>query len=514
MNLNLKALGAGLLLVCATTTYAEVKSLSGYTVDTESLCGGHPKVALETSQGTCLGLAASVEDGLKRPRRILSLGEGKFIVTDMTGWVADRGIVWLFDANNKSLTKLFENVDQAHGLGLGPDGLIYVGTRSSIFRFSLEGPALSKEIIINDLPLDGNHPLTHFIFNDQGDLIVNVGAPSDQCLDEDDKPQYPCPQSEGQNPEAVIRLYERDGEGSYPSYRVLAKGLRNSMALAIEPSTGQLFQGENGMDFKAADTPLEEINLIEEGAHYGWPYCYEDGKLNSKYKRTLFNRRVPKINCDEYKSPVAHLPAHSAPLDMMFYEGEMFPEFQGKLMVSLHGYRETGHRIVTLDLNNSFLPQEDSRTEIVTNWTTESGLTPKGAPVGMTVDEEGRIWFVEDKNKTIMVLTKGDSANGDLQGNQELVHLNDDQVAAYRELDQKVFSNSCTSCHGTQFSGDPSKVVNTLLREKLIEVGDGQNSVLYQRLIGNEAGQRMPIGSGPVSDELTAKLKDFIDSLK
>lgn len=505
------ALGLSLL---ASGAHAEIKSLSGYTFDSESLCGGHPKVALETGEGTCIGLAASVEDGLKRPRRIISVGEGKFVITDMYGWVADKGIVWLFDSQTKSLTKLFDKVDQAHGLGLGPDGLVYVGSRSTIFRFSLESPELSREVVINDLPLEGNHPLTHFIFNSKGDLIVNVGAPSDQCLDDKDRPQYPCPQSEGSNPEAVIRLYERDEAGTYSSFRVLAKGLRNSMALAIEPSSGQLFQGENGMDFKDADSPLEEINLIEEGAHYGWPYCYEDGKLNKKYKRSWRNRRVPKIDCSVYQSPVAHLPAHSAPLDMMFYEGELFPELQGKLIVSLHGYRETGHRIVTLDLNNSFLPVEDSRAEIVTNWTTENGLTPKGAPVGMTVDEEGRIWFVEDKNKTVMVMAKGEGGSGDLQGNQELIHLNPGQVTAYRILDEKIFSKSCTSCHGSQFSGDPSKVVNALSRQNLIKVGNGAESVLYQRLIGNEAGQQMPIGDEPVSDELAAKLKSFIDSLK
>lgn len=507
------ALGAGALLFAAQAS-ADVKSLSGYTLDTESTCGSYPKVSLKTSKDTCIGLVASAEDGLKRPRRILFVGDEQFIVTDMYGWVADKGIVWLFDAKDQSLKKIFENVDQAHGLGLGPDGLIYIGSRSSIFRFSLDDPVGTREIVINDLPVQGNHPLTHFIFNETGDLIVNVGAPSDQCLDEKKRPQYPCPESEGEYPEAVIRLYERSSNGQYLSYRVLARGLRNSMALAIEPTTGQLYQGENGMDFKDAGSPLEEINLIVEGAHYGWPYCYEDGKLNEKYKRSLFNRRVPKINCDSYQSPVAHLPAHSAPLDMMFYTGELFPEFQNKLMVSFHGYRDTGHRIVTLDLNNSFVPNGETKKEIVTSWSGESGLTPKGAPVGMTVDDKGRIWFVEDKNKTIMVLDRGSAGSGDLQGDQSSIELTVEQKNAFIELDQKVFAKSCVACHGGQFSGEPQEVVNALTRQNLVIPGDGMGSPLYQRLVGNEAGQRMPIGDEPVSVELTEKLKAFINSLK
>jgi hypothetical protein len=267
------------------------------------------------------------------------------------------------------------------------------------------------------------------------------------------------------------------------------------------------------MDFKAADTPLEEINLIKEGAHYGWPYCYEDGKLNEKYKRTFLNRRVPKINCSKYEAPVAHLPAHSAPLDMMFYQGDLFPEFQGKLIVSLHGYRETGHRIVSLDLNEQLIPQENTRSEIVTNWTAESGLTPKGSPVGMTTDEEENIWFVEDKNKTIMVLTRGDSNLGNVQGETRQVKLTDEQVSEYREIDKMIFSQNCQSCHD-QFSGDPKVVVPELIKSGLIKPGLGKDSPLFQRLIGTEAGQRMPIGSAPIKSELSEKLKIFIDSLK
>lgn len=77
---------AALALIFSAHTLAETKTLSGYQVDNESLCGGHPKVAVETPEGTCMGLVASVEDGLLRPRRILSLGKNEFIITDMKGW--------------------------------------------------------------------------------------------------------------------------------------------------------------------------------------------------------------------------------------------------------------------------------------------------------------------------------------------------------------------------------------------------------------------------------------------
>ncbi|GAB4414588.1 MAG: hypothetical protein OHK0056_21540 [Bacteriovoracaceae bacterium] len=249
------------LMFLSPLVLAETKNVSGYKIDTSSLCNGFPKVNVKTQEGTCMGLVASEADGLKRPRRILSLGNNEFIVTEMAGWVANAGKVFLLDAAKNKLTVIFDKVDHAHGLALGPDGLVYIGTRSSIFRFDPRDPKNTKESVIENLPAEGSHPLTHFIFDQAGNLIINIGAPSDQCLDKSDKPQYPCPQSEGENPGTALRLYSRNSDGTYTKFKVIAKGLRNSMALAIEPNSNQLLQGENSMDFSDAATPLEEINL-------------------------------------------------------------------------------------------------------------------------------------------------------------------------------------------------------------------------------------------------------------
>jgi glucose/arabinose dehydrogenase len=40
---------------------------------------------------------------------------------------------------------------------------------------------------------------------------------------------------------------------------------------------------------------------------------------------------------------------HVAPLAMTWYHGPMFPRLEGKLLMSWHGYRSTGGRLVAFD---------------------------------------------------------------------------------------------------------------------------------------------------------------------
>jgi glucose/arabinose dehydrogenase len=496
-----------LFVLIALTQQVQATMKNGYLLKNEEKCGNYPKVSVGTQEGSCLGLVASEEDGLIRPRRIVQLPGGDFIITDMVRWGKDKGIVWRLspNKNEKKLTKILTNIDHAHGLALGPDGLVYVGTRATIFRFNANNPLATKEVIIDDLPGDGNHPMSHFIFDQDGHLIVNVGAPTDQCQNENKVFLFPCPENKN---EALLRRYFRDSQGNYNDFSVIARGLRNSMALAINPVTQDLFQGENNMDFKELHTPAEEINLISDNANYGWPYCYANGLLNPNYKK-----HASKIKCNNTRSPIALLPAHSAPLDMLFYEGDMFPELHGKLLVSLHGYRETGHRIVSLSVNESFMPVGSTKSEIVNEWTAREGLNPKGSPVGMTVAHDGSIWFVEDKNKTVMVLRKGKESNGnDRDRNIKVKPLGFFQKMALRKINRNVLQKKCTTCHG-QLDLDVKGLHKELVTSGWIKPGNADKSLLFQRIIGTQRGRQMPPEGKKVSASEIKSLKSFINSL-
>ena len=264
-----------------------------YAVETGKTCDGWPRAPIEMAPGLCAGivLAPPATGGLsartlRMPRTLIQRPNGDWIVVDMGGWDPGKGSVWRMKAQRGKppvLTPLLRKLTMPHGLGIGPDGKLYVGEMSRIIRFDPDAadPAATVEVVISGLPdnrLHANrHPLSHFIFDANGDLLVNVGAPTDRCLVKGKPDGWPrCKQTEGTEALAGVRRYRYLGKGRWDgAWTMFARGLRNSLALARHPS-GAILQAENSYDFDpAADTPFEELNLLTEGAHYGWPYCYD-----------------------------------------------------------------------------------------------------------------------------------------------------------------------------------------------------------------------------------------------
>jgi glucose/arabinose dehydrogenase len=435
---------------------------SGYTL-TDERCGPYPKLKITTQPGYCAGLVAAKDDGLIFPRTLVQVpGTRVFVVVDMGGWDAKRGRVLLLDPDapeKQRLKVLLRNLDVPHGSAVGPDGKIYIGAIDRIFRFDplSPDPAATVETILDDLPgfrpalSDGTvlrrnlHPLKLFVFDRTGRLFVNIGAPSDACATSPSETKA-CAQGEGDAAMAAVWMFTPPAGGIFPAlkpdeknppHEVYARGLRNSMALAVHPrfpdADFPLLQGENGRDFPEMERPNEEINVLERGKHYGWPYCSDNTTVGPEYAAFLKTNTAYRDLCNNtalYRRPHTFMPPHSAPLGMLYYAGEKFPALKGKLLVGLHGYRPTGGRVIAYDTdahglpvvspppvryNMSCAPSEVFRAggapvaasrslELISGWHEVKGARPQGAPVGLTVASDGAIWLIEDKNQTIIRL--------------------------------------------------------------------------------------------------------------
>ncbi|CAN5502039.1 PQQ-dependent sugar dehydrogenase [soil metagenome] len=547
----------------------------GYAL-TAATCGeapnAFPKLRIGMRDGTCAGLVASAEDGLIFPRSIVQIpGHRQFVIADMGSWNPRQGRLLLLDPEapaGKRVTELLTRIDFPFGLQAGPEGRVYASTSETIFRFDplAANPKDTVETVIHGLPgrnvtlagktIESVHPLKSFVFDRTGRIFVNVGAPTDACA----KPlSTPCNAGEGASPFAAIWTFTPPAGGVFPALKptdpnprrdIYARGLRNSMALAVHPQfpdDGFAFlQGENSSDLLDPLKPNEELNVIEKGKHYGWPYCYDLETQSPEFAAFLKRSGTPYKNlCGNatlYRPPYSLLPPHGAPLAMFYYSGGKFAELQGKLVVDLHGYRPAGSRVIFYDVDARGFPiispapvryrlncaadpsrpfQTDQKpqvaaaafTELIGEWHKVNGVRPRGAPVGMTVASDGAIWIVEDHNKTILRLDTAppqppDTLPCDLRSEQQIdelvkfVQSDAGKRAQLATIRTKLVEKHCASCHsGFDLKPDSAEKAKdeTVLRfiarqDGWMFPGDPQSGRLHARLNGIGAENIMPPG--------------------
>jgi glucose/arabinose dehydrogenase len=491
-------LAASVGLACQTEEVTADETVTdNYT--TEGTCDGLPRVKVTTPPGVCVGVVyqapskkvgnKTVFTGLVRPRGIGQLPNGDFVVADMGGWATDIGGVWKLhrDANRAfTATQIFDKWDKPSGIQVGKDGLVYVGTPANIVRFdpadkSVNGRPRVKLVIgafkASDpgaLPSDGRHPLRAFVFDkkDPSTMFVNIGSHSDVCESKTGFGET-CAEAEGDNPRGAIRKYKigetlplklQDGE-------VIARGLRNSMALEVHPKSDVLMQGENSrdvIDLRAPDLddwelPHEELNVIEPGAHYGWPYCFDNNVPNPEYRG--------KVDCAKFKAPTMLLPAHASPLGMRYYFGEMFPaSYRGQLIVGYHSGHENGHRLAMIPTDpETGRPTGEPAKDLIRGWETKANGDPRGAPVDVLVAEDGSLYLTEDLNHTVLrVFFDKSAGNGEPLATQTIkkpvlapeVQARCDELKKHNDplalFEKQVIDNACarSTCHGRK-SGPP-----------------------------------------------------------
>jgi glucose/arabinose dehydrogenase len=576
---------------------SELNKKSGYALGPDRCGSGallFPKIQIDMKKGFCAGLVASEEDDLKFPRSIVQIPDHKqFVISDMGGWDHTDGRLLVLDpyaAEGKRIREAVTGLEYPFGLAIGPDKKVYASTAEAVFRFDplATNPRSTIETIIRGLPgrritlpdgtkiEESSHSLKHFIFDKTGRIFVNVGSHSDDCITKATITK-PCAAGEGPAPLASIWMFTPPAGGVFPALKandpnppreIYARGLRNSMALALHPrfpEPGYAFlQGENGRDLQDIFKPNEEINAIEKGKHYGWPYCYDLSTPSPEFKIVLQAGQYKNFcsNTAAYKPPHSLLPPHGAPLGMLYYSGSKFPELDGKLLVGLHGYRPTGNRLLIYDVDDHGFPKISPRPvryqvscgaeptrafqtdagdakaapyeELVSGWHRVNGARPRGAPVGMTVAADGAIWLVEDKNQTVIRI---DRASGnpaaplpcDMRTSAQIDELaqfvasdpqNRERLSAVRK---GLVEKHCVGCHsdfGLRQGQSESEKDQTALRFMLSQdgwmyPGDPDSGKLRTRLRGFGAEKLMPPGGEnlPKTESGYLRLLNYADYL-
>jgi glucose/arabinose dehydrogenase len=108
-----------------------------------------------------------------------------------------------------------------------------------------------------------------------------------------------------------------EGRAGYRA-EIYSLGHRNSLGLAFNPVTGDLWNNENG--------PYggDEINVIKPGGNYGWPKV--------SFGREYSGPKIPNF-AEGMIGPIVFWAPSIAPSGMAFYTGDKFPEWRNNVLV-------------------------------------------------------------------------------------------------------------------------------------------------------------------------------------
>lgn len=314
-------------------------------------------------------------------------------------------------------------------------GLLFFGANDRIIRYRLPAgrlePVGDPEVVVAGLPSTGDHISKTVVLADRRTLLVNIGSASNACQVANRQAQspgvFPCP-------ELPIRagVWEFDARGTAQTQsngRQYATGLRNMVALALNPRDGMLYGVQHGRDMlfenwpqfytqeEDAVLPSEELVRITRGSDNGWPYCYHDAVFE--------NRKVlapeyggdgsivvgPQgIDCSTFNQPLVSFGAHWAPNGMHFYQGNQFPDrYRHGAFVAFHGgfdrapLPNEGYQVAFVPFSKDGQASGEWET-FADGFAGSSGPLPATArhrPVGVTEGPDGSLYVSDDRGGRI-----------------------------------------------------------------------------------------------------------------
>lgn len=335
------------------------------------LTSGTREVTLWLEPGFEVGVATS---GVPNARMLAQSPTGELVLTQHF----EGKVVKLSDFDGDGVTDevvpILTGLDMPHGVAFIGETL-FVAESDRVLRLDVWWDGSSARTIA-PLPGGGHHVTRTLTVGPDGKLYVSIGSSCDACEESDPL-------------RAAIWRLDPDGGPLEP----FARGLRNAVGLSWSPDGSRLWATENERNELGEEVPPDEVVAARSGGDYGWPACYGD--------------RIPAPGlgtperCAATEPPTVPLPAHSAPLGLVFATGARFPAaYQSSLFVALHG-SAVRDNLVGYELTR--IPMQDGtpgepRT-FMRGWLV--GHDSWGRPVGPYVAHDGTLYLTDDKGGVV-----------------------------------------------------------------------------------------------------------------
>lgn len=169
-------------------------------------------------------------------------------------------------------------------------------------------------------------------------------------------------------------------DGALPE--ILTYGHRNIQGAAVQPETGAVWTLEHG------PAGGDELNVIRPGGNYGWPEVSYGVNYNGSDVGTGEQTHAPA-----YIEPRYFWDPSIAPSDLIFYSGDMFPDWQGDILLGALA----GQALVRLDLDGDTVIGE------------ERFRSGEGRVRDVEIDAEGAILIlIDDDPGSLIRLTRAE----------------------------------------------------------------------------------------------------------
>lgn len=301
-----------------------------------------------------------------------NLNGPRVLTTDPNGniLVSEPSAGKIIEVNGNAQTVVASGLNLPHGLAFSGTKLYVAETDGvSVWDYDTKSfKATNKQKII-DIPGGGEH-FTRTLLIKDNKLYVSIGSDCNACSESDPR-------------RAAIWRSNLDGS----QFSSFSSGLRNAVFLHTNPSTNEIWATTMGRDFLGDNLPPDTMNIIKQGANYGWPYCY-----GNKVTDNETNPGGSKFDCSKMEPPKIEIPAHSAPLGFAFLGSDVLIAYHGSWNRSV----PTGYKVVKY--SNGVL------SDFITGW-----LQPDGNVLGRPVDiliKGTDIYISDDKSGVIYLLSK------------------------------------------------------------------------------------------------------------
>ena len=278
------------------------------------------------------------------------------------------------DGRSDGTEVLIDGLKRVHGISLDGDTLYLAEERrvlSVAYDQTASKIASEPKVILDGLPGGAGHSTRTVKKGPDGKLYVSIGSSCNVC--------------EEREPFRASLIRFTPGE----TPEIVATGLRNTVGFDWQPGTNALYGVDNGRDWLGDDFPPCELNRIEQGKFYGWPYFNGDNRPDPDVgARASAQGRDPV-------PPVHGFGAHVAPLSIRFLQHQADAAMNGRALVAEHGSwnrsKLAGYQVVMLTFEGERV------TEVPFLWGFQEGANVMGRPVDVIEAGDGTIYVSDDK---------------------------------------------------------------------------------------------------------------------